>query len=162
MGINGTHPKFEYLCFSHVQKTFYVTLLSPSMSRLFKFFKNIKAWIDKIQQTKHQRSITVISENNINLKWNLSNTFWDKTLNAQLRDKSFVLFIANKFLWLKSSRGRTERLRPFQQTLINRRRCDYSCPKIITCSISYITSSLVMQLAGVLLVINMFYIRTMH
>ena len=100
--INGTHPKFEYLCFSHVQKTFYVTLLSPSMSRLFKFFKNIKAWIDKIQQTKHQRSITVISENNINLKWNLSNTFCDKTLNTQLRDKSFVLFIANNILWLKS------------------------------------------------------------
>ena len=50
------------------------------MSRLFKFFKNIKARIDKIQQTKHQRSITVISENNISLKWNLSNTIFDKAL----------------------------------------------------------------------------------
>lgn len=60
------------------------------MSRLFKFFKNIKARIDKIQQTKHQRSITVISENNISLKWNLSNTIYDKALTTQLRNNSLI------------------------------------------------------------------------
>ena len=149
-----------------MQKTLYVTLLSPSMSRLFKFFKNIKARIDKIQQTKHQRSITVISENNISLKWNLSNTIYDKALTTtQLRNISLLYLWQASFPWSQTIRAELKKgtERSFQQTLINRRcDCDYSCPKIITCSISYITSSLVMQLAGVLLVINMFYIRTMH
>ena len=123
--INGTRPMFEYLYFSHVQKTFYVTLLSPSMSRLFKFFKNIKAWIDKIQQTKHQRSIIVISENNINLKWNLSNTIWDKTLNTQLTFKRNVIDLYNKYISSYIFPQEYRRIDgghgPFQQTLINRR-----------------------------------------
>ena len=62
------------------------------MSRLFKFFKNIKARIDKIQQTKHQRSITVISENNISLKWNLSNTIYDKALITQFKEQQSYIY----------------------------------------------------------------------
>ena len=90
-----------------MQKTLYVTLLSPSMSRLFKFFKNIKARIDKIQQTKHQRSITVISENNISLKWNLSNTIYDKALTTQLRNNSLI-FMASKFSLITNHQSRIE------------------------------------------------------
>ena len=92
-----------------MQKTLYVTLLSPSMSRLFKFFKNIKARIDKIQQTKHQRSITVISENNISLKWNLSNTIYDKALTIySIKEHQSYVFMASKFSLITNHQSRIE------------------------------------------------------